>query len=101
MMASFQKIYDPVCHHLGIQIFVCLNCDLIELTGTSCKIVHGRIRHVNGHRHTVISVADKSTVLLLRGNSADTKCLGQIITGDIQCHSHDIIRSKKPLRVGI
>ena len=35
LMASLQKIYDLICHHLGIQIFICLDCDLIKLTGTS------------------------------------------------------------------
>ena len=100
-MASLQKIYDLICHHLGIQIFICLDCDLIKLTGTSCKVIHGRIRHVNGHRHAIIGIADKSAVLLLCGNSADAERFGQIIAGDIQSHSHYIVRSKKPLRISI
>ena len=100
-MTSLKKIYDLVCDRLGIQTLIRLNCDLIKFSAASGKVVHGRIRHIYGHRHSIVSIADKGSVLFLCGDSADAECLGQIIAGNVQCHSHYIIRSEKPLRIGI
>ena len=78
LVTSLKKIYDLVCDRLGIQTLIRLNYDLIKFSAASGKVVHGRIRHIYGHRHSIVSIADKGSVLFLCGDSADAECLGQI-----------------------